>query len=54
VHPAEFKFTPRRNTPGNDINCNQKDFQGNPLTYCKICGAGNIMALIDSCSVNDQ
>jgi hypothetical protein len=49
---AEFKFTGRRNAPGNDINCNQKDYQGNAVTYCKICGG--VSGLADACAANAE
>jgi hypothetical protein len=42
---------------GNDLNCNQKELGPTPsktVSYCRICGAGNFVPLIDSCSLNDQ
>lgn len=50
LHLAEFKYTPRRNTPGNDIDCNQKD-RDKAVSYCKTC---NVIDLVDACSRNDQ
>lgn len=55
AHLTEFKFMGRRNTPGNDINCNQKEWQGGnsaPVTYCKICGG--LSALADACAANPE
>lgn len=33
-----FRETKGVNTPGRDIACGQKDWQGKPAAFCKICG----------------
>jgi len=52
VSAADFKFNGRKSTPGNDINCNQKDYQGKPVTYCKICGG--VAPVADACGANSD
>jgi hypothetical protein len=35
-----------------DINCNQKDYNGKPQPFCKICDGLN--ALADACDNNPE
>lgn len=50
--PADYRFIGRHSTPGNDIRCGQKDYKGNPQTFCKICDG--IAALADACDNNPE
>jgi hypothetical protein len=44
--PAAGLFL-RSDISGNDINCNQKDYDGKVLNYCQVCGG--IKQLSDAC-----
>lgn len=48
----DYRFIGRTTAPGNDINCNQKDYNGKVMTYCKICGG--VAAVADACDSNPQ
>lgn len=49
---TDYRFIGRQSTPGNDIQCGQKDSKGNPQPFCRICNG--IAALADACDNNPE
>jgi hypothetical protein len=36
INMPDYAVNLRQSTPGHDITCGQKDYQGNPLPYCRV------------------
>jgi hypothetical protein len=49
---SDYRFQGRTTAPANDINCGQKDSDGKPIPYCKICDG--VAAVADACDNNPK
>jgi hypothetical protein len=49
---SDYRFKGRTTAPANDINCGQKDSDGKPIPFCKICDG--VAAVADACDNNPK
>jgi len=49
---ADYRFKGRTTAPANDINCGQKDSDGKPISFCRICDG--VAAVADACDNNPK
>jgi len=49
---ADYRFIGRHSTSANDILCGQKDNDGKPQPFCKLCD--DIGVLADACDNNPE
>ncbi|KAF6258736.1 hypothetical protein COO60DRAFT_1089994 [Scenedesmus sp. NREL 46B-D3] len=47
---GEYAANLRQSTPGTDLACGQKDYQGNPQPFCRI--SGDVGQVADACDAN--
>lgn len=47
---GSYSLRRRASVPGNDVQCNYKDWQGKPQSYCRV--SGDLADVAAACSAN--
>jgi hypothetical protein len=47
-----YTFVRRANIPGNDIDCNYRDYEGHPQPYCRV--DGDVTDAAAACDANTE